>query len=98
MKIQKLDGRHAGVHLFTHYICPTSALPTYGSSYAGDRELLQKWRVWCWEHLGPGCERDYAYQQVLLKTPVKWAWETDRNQCRLYLTDEAMTLFMLKWA
>jgi hypothetical protein len=88
MKIQKLDGRHSGHPVFSHYVVPDERFDFM------NLEILHTWRVWCWEHFGPGSERDHAATQLT----IKWAWETTRYQRRLYLSKESMTLFMLKWA
>ena len=97
MKIQKLDGRHSGHPVFSHYVVPDERFDHM------NLEILHTWRVWCWEHFGPGSERDHAATLSTIKSAwtrptIKWAWETTRYQRRLYLSKESMTLFMLKWA
>jgi len=89
-RIQKLDRRHSGRESFQYYIEPDAT--------AYDKLIvLQQWREWCWANFGPGCERDLAYR-LKKSHQLKWGWQTDHNECRLYLTEESLTFFKLRWS
>jgi hypothetical protein len=90
MRITKLDRRHNGNQAFTHYVNPAIRFPDNMSK-------LHEWRVWCWENFGPGAERDVAIRLAIANQPLKWAWDTEHGNCRLYLNETELTFFKLKW-
>jgi hypothetical protein len=91
MKVTKLDRRHAGITAFDYYVMPTE------TNRWENPLKMHEWRVWCWENLGPGAERDVAVRLYMNDNPLKWAWDTDHGHCRLYLLEEDLTFFKLKW-
>jgi len=92
-RIQKLDRRHGGRPIFQYL-----AEPIGSSNYIEKYRNLQSWREWCWEMFGPGAERDIAVSLAHSDSKYfKWGWQTDHHECRLYLTEDALTLFKLKW-
>jgi hypothetical protein len=89
-RIQKLDKRHAGRLSFAYFVEPDAT--------AYDKlVVLQQWREWCWENFGAGCERDLAFRLRDSHT-LRWGWDTEHGHCRLYLTEDALTFFKLKWS
>jgi hypothetical protein len=85
----KLDRRMNGHGHFTHRVDITGP-------YRDTSIVLYKARKWLWELFGPGCE--YNILSRLVKhniTDVKWAWDTEHNNCRIYLKDQALTQFLL---
>jgi hypothetical protein len=98
MKIDILDKRHAGHTIFTHRV----RIEVKDSSVHGAREAeFLKIREWCWEQFGPGCERDFAHLMPHgVLNEYRWAWYIDPNssyKLYIYLKEETMTLFALKW-
>lgn len=56
-------------------------------------------RTWCWENFGPSCELR-LFDQVVHRTDENnmvqtWAWETDFNKLKIYMTGEALVFFTL---
>jgi hypothetical protein len=92
MKITKLDRRHSGKMAFDYYVSPTE------TDRWRNPMKIHEWRVWCWETFGPGSERDVAVRLHMNGRPLKWAWDTDNGNCRLYLTEDDLVIFKLKWA
>jgi hypothetical protein len=91
MKVTKLDRRHAGKIAFDYFITPDK-------TNAQENPLtIHKWRVWCWENLGPGAERDVAVRLYMNDNPLRFAWDTEHGHHRLYLKEEDLTFFKLKW-
>ena len=87
--LQKLDGRHASSNFFSHR-----------AKMAG-MDCVPEWveiRKWLWENYGPGLERDvvwiikYHHQE-----PPKWGWHIDNGKYYLYLKEEVVTHFSLKY-
>ena len=98
VKITRLDRRHNGFGTFTHKVNPT----TFGSTILTldeKLELYHQWRTWAWETFGPSCERAIIKRVFKDPTTVKWAWEMDNasGDSLLYFTDDAFTLFKLRW-
>ena len=105
-KVTQTDRRHSANHIFQYYV-----EPTYDFMGGNDERIraFKELREWCWEMFGPGCERDFV---VLRPVPVgeegqcrmdsveKWAWLTSNygnQELRIYLKEEVMTFFKLKW-
>ena len=91
MKITKLDRRHAGKVAFDYFVTPNKV------NLWENPLTMHEWRVWCWENLGPGAERDLAVRLQMNHAPVQWAWDTEHGHCRLYLLEKDLTFFKLKW-
>lgn len=49
-------------------------------------------RIWLWENYGPSLELQAARDPEL-----KWSWDTDHDNRRLYLKEDVLVLFKLKW-
>jgi len=88
INIQKLDARHNGHWYFTHRV-------EISGNWDQRREQFVQMREWCWENFGPGVERDLVDH----KPETKWAWHVhDRpTGFYIYLKDELLTYFSLKW-
>ena len=62
-------------------------------------------RVWLWENYGPGIERELAWTirlpefttEDFIAQPIKWAWYVDDRTYYIYLKDEVVTHFSLKY-
>jgi len=94
MQLEKLDGRHALSTFFSHRV-------RLGTS---DIAVYIQIRNWCWENYGPGIDRDtfwaIQYHEVMDKLDgfnPKWAWHKDDRKYYIYLKDELLTYFSLKW-
>ena len=71
-------------------------------------ELFKRWRAWCWEVFGPGTESKWIVVQpqpvgvdgrCRMFATTRWAWQTEYEEMRLYLQDEAtLSAFMLQWS
>jgi hypothetical protein len=77
---------------FDYYVMPEE------KALWGNPLKMHEWRVWCWENLGPGAERDIAVRLYMNDTPLRWAWDTEHNNYRLYLKEADLTFFKLKWS
>ena len=93
--ITKLDRRHKGNSLFSHYITPV------WSSTLADKLRYFEWRTWCWNTWGPGIEREMAieFYGVPGYFPIgRWAWHVDGYSKRLYFqTEKELNWFVLTW-
>jgi hypothetical protein len=93
--VTRLDRRHKGQALFSHYITPV------WSKHLEDKSRFFTWRTWCWDTWGPGIEREMALE--FYKGPGylpvgRWAWHTDDGAKRLYFqTDKELNWFVLTW-
>ena len=89
-RLTKLDKRHNGNMYFTHRV-----------TIEGDWKSMQKnfvaARTWLWEQFGPSCEVGYIHWAWIdnKKPAPKWAWDSEYNHMRLYLTEEVLTQFLL---
>jgi len=91
--ITRLDRRHKGHVLFSHYITPV------WSSQLSDKLRYFEWRNWCWATWGPGIEREQAIEWVSEHYIVRWAWHVDGYSKRLYFsTDKELNWFILTWS
>jgi hypothetical protein len=90
IKLEKLDGRHALVTVFTHR-----------AKLAGMDNVTKfiEIRNWLWEHYGFGVEREIVwivkYHDDAIKP--KWAWHVEDRKYYLYMKEEVLTHFTLKW-
>jgi len=92
-RVSKLDKRHNGNHLFSHYT-------NFGNVYSTETKLaFVEMRNWCWESWGPGMEIDYACALGSNQYQVcRWAWQTDHGNCRIYFSSQKeLNWFILKW-
>jgi hypothetical protein len=93
-KIIKLDRRMNGYGMFTHRVDAT------GMWGIASFELHEA-RSWLWERFGPGTEFQLLTRNRGLGHPrntlhaVKWAWDTENYNLRLYVRDEILTQFLL---
>ena len=92
--VYKLDRRHKGNTMFSHYIVPT------WSTRLEDKLKFFEWRNWCWTTWGPGMEREEAIAWGSNYYPVgRWAWHTGDGQKRLYFQSEKeLNWFVLTWS
>ena len=95
IKLEKLDGRHS---LNTFY--------THRAKLVGMEDVPKfiEIRNWLWEHYGPGLEREtiwvVQYQSMKANLPdfnPLWAWHVDDRKYYLYMKEEVLTHFTLKW-
>lgn len=93
-RVTRLDRRHKGHVLFSHYIVPV------WSSQLRDKIRFFEWRKWCWETWGPGMEREIAIDFGSNYYPVgRWAWHTGDGARRLYFqTEKELNWFVLTWS
>jgi hypothetical protein len=102
--ITKLDRRHNGVEHFTHYInykfyVPINYkvyVPGVTRSFADNCANFNLARSWFWDTFGASCELNMfnlTYQTQGLAT--EWAWSTDNNNLRIYVTESTLSHFML---
>ena len=88
-KVTKLDRRHAGHDTWKYMIIPVKIFPVQGS-----RELIHKWRAWCWDSWGASSELSWAPIGAL------WCWDTlESYKTRIYLkSDKELSMFHLRWS
>lgn len=88
-KVKRLTRQYNGYGSFKYLIQPTLF------NQNTTRQQLAKWREWCWETWGPSRELLWA----MTETPgVTWAWDTEHDNKRIYLKDDAeLVLFQLKF-
>ena len=86
IKISKLDSRHTGNRWFTH------RASFEGTSQGRAKNLCQA-REWLWATLGPS--REVTSIGYFPEDIPQWAWQTEFNHYRLYLTEHALTQFLL---
>jgi hypothetical protein len=55
-----------------------------------------KARIWFWEKFGPSGElgKCHRINSITQQTP-KWAWQSEHNLLRIYVTEEALAFFTL---
>jgi|688.fasta_scaffold2058404_1 hypothetical protein len=86
IKISKLDRRHTGNQWFTHRVM-------FDGAYPGKAINLCKAREWLWATFGPS--REVSSIGYLSKEIPLWSWETNYSYFRLYLSEQALTQFLL---
>ena len=84
--IDKLDRRFNGFGKYSHKI------EFYGYDKKEARKQMHELRVWLWENYGPGAELNIAPRLGL-----KWAWDTENGNCRLYINEDILTFYRLKF-
>ena len=92
--VTRLDRRHKGYKLFSHYVTPV------WSSTLADKLKYFEWRTWCWATWGPGIEREEAINWGSNQYYVtRWAWHTGDGAKRLYFQSEKeLNWFVLTWS
>lgn len=103
MKVTKLDRRHTCYGIMQYHVETTFDMR--GSDMR--IEHFKKWRNWCWEAFGPGCETKWITitpresgneGQCRMESTTRWAWYTEYNEMRLYFKDdETLSAFMFQW-
>ena len=94
-KITKMDRRHTGHEVFSHYINYNYGRNVNNAVSVNEINFLRA-RVWFWEKFGPSGElgkfgnMDYVVEE----SPI-WAWQTEHNLLRIYVTEKALDFFML---
>jgi hypothetical protein len=91
-KITKLDLRYKGVENFTHYINYKVYVPGVTRSFADNCANFKLARIWFWDTFGASCELDMFQTQG---SATEWAWATDNNKLRIYVTEPTLSHFML---
>jgi hypothetical protein len=86
----KLDGRHKGKRIFDYRV------ELFGDWDQRAQEFVEV-REWCWDTFGPSTELDLNFHN-----PKSWAWDisesgSTRRSYYIYLRDECLTHFTLKW-
>jgi hypothetical protein len=84
-----LDRRHNGWGHWTYRIEFCGYDSNYKSTRAAD---LHEARCWLWEHYGAGSEYRYARRMN-----IPWAWDTNNDRFILYLNQDVLTAFLLKF-
>ena len=95
-KVTKMDGRHTGREFFTHYINYNIYFNAGRTSISINEINFLKARVWFWEKFGPSGELGKVgrMKDVVEEMPL-WAWQTEHNLLRIYVTEKALDFFML---
>lgn len=91
-----MDGRHTGHELFTHYINYNVYVRVSYNPISESEVNFLRARVWFWEKFGPSSELGKVTKMkfVVEETP-DWAWQTEHNLLRIYVTEKALDFFML---
>lgn len=95
LKVTKMDNRHSGISMFSHYVIYSpKEIPTVDSKIKHFLEL----RRWFTKTLGQGMEREFALDITDTNDVIiSWAWHTVDGYKRIYMTPKAYTLFALTW-
>jgi hypothetical protein len=90
LQLERLDGRHNASRVYTHRVW------IYGSDFDSKKNYIDL-REWCWETFGPGCERDLIWYNK--SSSYRWAFHHSQksDSMYIYLKEEVLTTFMLKW-
>lgn len=91
-----MDRRHTGHEVFSHYINYNVYVRGVYNAISENEVNFLKARVWFWEKFGPSCElrKSGKMKNVVEESPL-WAWQTEHNLLRIYVTDKALDFFML---
>ena len=101
-KVTKLDRRHTGYEVFSHYI----SYSVYGRKARTSWSIINaasvnevnflRARVWFWEKFGPSGELGkFGNMDYIVEESPLWAWQSEHNQLRIYVTEKALDFFML---
>ena len=95
-KITKMDRRHTGNELFSHYINYNIYFNAGRTSISMNEVNFLKARVWFWEKFGPSAElgKCHRINSIDHRTP-EWAWQTEHNLLRIYATEKVLDFFLL---
>lgn len=103
MKVTKLDKRHNCYRIMKYHVEP--GYDIFGRD--ARIECFKRWREWCWEAFGPGCETKWIVirpesagndGQCQMTSTTRWAWHTEYDEIRLYFKDdETLSAFMFQW-
>lgn len=89
-RITKLDRRMNGYGMWTHRIVPI------------DLADMLRLREWLWENYGPGAEWSWARwthrDSCEWSNPYVWAWQTDHGYRRIFVNQEILSHFILKFS
>lgn len=89
IQLEKLDGRHGLSSIFSHRakLIGTSEVPNW-------IEI----RNWLWENYGPGLEYETVWTMHYHDgSEPKWAWRINDRRYYIYLKEEVLTHFSLKY-
>ena len=86
IRVSKLDKRHTGHQWFTHRV-------TFDGAYPGKAKNLCRAREWLWDTFGQS--REVTSVGYFKDEIPQWAWQTEHSLFRLYLSDHALTQFLL---
>lgn len=93
-----MDRRHTGHEMFSHYINYNVYIrggQLTGSGVTNEINFL-KARVWFWEKFGPSGELGkFSKMPYVVEGMPLWAWQTEHNLLRIYVTEKALDFFML---
>ena len=97
-KITKMDRRHTGHGVFSHYINYNVYVrggQGAGGGVTNEINFLRA-RVWFWEKFGPSGElgKFGRMKDVVEESPL-WAWQSEHHQLRIYVTEKALDFFLL---
>jgi hypothetical protein len=90
LNLQKLDRRYGGHDRFSHRV----EFSVLRRDYHSVRSAWVKCRNWLWTTYGPSAEVTMAVPLYFDDLQPKWAWDSDKFV--VYLSDEALTAFLLK--
>ena len=87
-KIKKIDRRMRGHGNFAYYA-------DYQYATGGDRKFLET-RFWCTDTFGGTVELD-AWEIFPEFRNKLWSWERQQFGRRIFLAEEALSIFSLRW-
>jgi hypothetical protein len=102
-RVKKLDGRHSAYPHFSHYIEENTRWIRAGNDPLRNTNFFTL-REWFWAQLGPS--KEFRYWQNHRDPNVipadrsnndQWCWDTEFGKQRFYVTEQALTIFNLKW-
>lgn len=92
MQLTKLDRRFDGNDRFSHRV---QFLSYSAATRVHTQQTWIKVRNWLWTQFGPSAELGLARPYNFQGQQPKWAWDSDKSA--IYLKDEALAMFLLKW-
>ena len=95
-KVTKMDRRHTGHEVFSHYISYSVYVRGGHTSISNNELNFLRARVWFWEKFGPSGELGkIAKMKDVIEESPSWAWQTEHNLLRIYVTEKTLDFFML---
>jgi hypothetical protein len=90
--LERLDGRHSGYSSFDRRAWLQGPRSESKRNFA---QMLE----WCWNTWGPGMERDLVYRNQDGTVKYSWAWHIDQRHgsMYIYLRNDLLPVFLLKW-